>query len=479
MPSFDSIRIESLPSTIVVDLDGTLLRTDSLHENLIKVLMHSPHLLLRVLRWLMRGRAFMKNQLMSHVPLSPEDLPMREPLLKWLHARKADGHKIVLASAADDSFVKNVASHLKIFDQAVGSSGDRNLKGKNKVEALRSLANGEPFFYIGDALAAVPLWQNAQGGIAINPSFFLRRELRRLPDVKIVRDKKRFFSTIFKAIRLHQWAKNILVFAPAIAAHKVLVPSVFWAGTKAFFVFSFCGSAGYLVNDLFDLHADRHHRSKRHRPLASGQLSIVAGIFLAVGLLAAGFGVASQLSEAFVLCTLLYIAASLIYSYWIKSFIMADVLLLAMLYAIRMFAGGKATQTPITNWFLLFALFMFLGLALLKRYTELRGLKEGVLAGRRGYRVDDQIVILVMGIACSFISILIFALYMTGPDVTALYRYPDRLWFLNPCLVYWLGRLWLLAHRNEVHDDPVVFTITDKSFYATGAAAVAVLLWAS
>lgn len=281
-----------------------------------------------------------------------------------------------------------------------------------------------------------------------------------------------------RAVRLHQWVKNGLVFLPMLMGHRLLEASVWLDASLACLALSLCASGTYVLNDLLDREADRLHPTKRHRPFASGALVPEVGYVLAPTLVAAGFALAVwQLPATFAAVLGLYLLTTVAYSYALKRLPIVDVLVLAGLYALRVFAGGAATGIPISQWLLSFSLFFFLALALVKRYAELRILETNVeaRANNRGYQVEDLGMLRNFGTTSAYLAVLVLALYLTSPEVTMLYRTPALLWLLSPLLVYWQMRIWLLAHRGDMDDDPILFTVKDPASYLVFGAAAALV----
>lgn len=288
-------------------------------------------------------------------------------------------------------------------------------------------------------------------------------------------------SDVVRLLRPHQWAKNGLALLPAALAHRITEPSIAADALLAVAALSLCASGTYIVNDWLDRARDRAHPTKRMRPLASGAVSPVTGFVLAVALVGGAFALAAAaLPRAFVAVLATYTVATLAYSGALKRIAVLDVLVLAGLYALRLVAGAAATGVPVSAWLLAFSLFFFLALALLKRYVELRQMETGAAPADngRGYHPDDAAIVRGMGPATGMLAVLVFALYTSGPDVAEMYARPDLLWLATPALVYWTLRMWLLAHRGQVHDDPVLFAVKDPASYAV-VAVVAAVLWAA
>lgn len=288
-------------------------------------------------------------------------------------------------------------------------------------------------------------------------------------------------NLFLKQIRVHQWVKNLLIFVPAFTAHRYLDPSVIAQSVIAFFSFCFCASAVYVVNDMVDLEADRQHEKKRFRPLASGALSMNFARVLVAALLVASVLLAALISYEYVLVLACYFVMTTAYSFYLKQLVLVDIIVLAILYSVRVIAGGVATGLEVSQWLIGFSLFFFVSLACVKRFSELQGLKrreEGGAAGR-GYLVGDLEQISQFGLSAGCVAVLVFALYITSADVARFYASPRVLWMICPLLLYWISRLWLLAHRGEVHEDPIVFALHDRVSYGIGGSALALLILAA
>jgi 4-hydroxybenzoate polyprenyltransferase len=286
-------------------------------------------------------------------------------------------------------------------------------------------------------------------------------------------------GSIGRALRLHQWAKNALLFVPLLLAHA-LSASNLRRTALAFFSFSLCASATYIVNDLVDLDADRRHPRKRYRPFAAGDLSATAGRWMAAASLIVALLIAWSLSSVFLGWLLCYLAVTVAYSLALKRIELIDVVVLAGLYTLRLLAGGAVTVTAISPWLLGFSLFLFLSLAMVKRFSELQNLRASgqVPNNGRGYHLVDIESLRSFGTASGYASVVIFALYISGRDVTALYRHPHRMWLMAPFLLLWISRFWLLASRGEMDEDPIFFALTDNTSILIGACLILIGLLA-
>ncbi len=422
----------------------------------------------------------MKIEIARRAPLEASRLPYNLQLLRYLQAQWREGRPLYLATGADAGIAERVAAHLGIFQGVLGTEGKINLTKSRKLARLKERF-GE-FDYVGNSDADVVILAGSHEAMVANPTLGLRLALRmrHIPVSRVFIDRRPVGRTLVKAIRLHQWAKNVLLFVPLLLSHKLTAPSAV-AAIAAFFCFCFMASANYLVNDMLDIESDRRHRSKRLRPFAAGDLSVAGGIALSLALILASAALLPVLPRAFALWLGLYIVATLSYSLYLKRVAVVDVLLLSGLYTLRLLAGGAATGTEISPWLAGFSSFLFLSLAMVKRFSEIENLREmgGTATHGRGYLVADMEQIRSFGTSSAYAAVVVFMLYIARPDVTELYRHATRLWLIVPLLIYWLNRVWLLASRGELDDDPVVFAMRDAMSLAVGAAVAVLALLAS
>jgi 4-hydroxybenzoate polyprenyltransferase len=467
---------------LCVDLDGTLVKSDTLYDSLCVMLRHRPTAALKLPFWLLGGKAWVKAELARVAPLDAAKLPYNQKVVNFLRQEKRKGCAIYLVTGADERLAQAVAAHLNLFTETLGSDGQKNLTGNRKLAELKR--RFESFDYIGNSRVDLPLLAAAIEPMVANPTRGLLMALKRkrIRPVHDFRDHRSFVKTITKAIRVHQWAKNILVFVPLLLSHKLTHQSIL-AAVACFFCFSFTASANYLVNDLLDIESDRHHSSKRLRPFAAGDLSVLHGLFLVLFLTGATVALlvaVPSLPWHFVLWLIAYAVVTTSYSFWLKRIALVDVIVLSGLYTLRMLAGGAATGTVISPWLASFSTFLFLSLAMVKRFSEIENLRErGVTTTHgRGYLVADLEQIRSFGTASGFVAVLVFTQYISRPDVEMLYRHAMRLWLIVPLLLLWILRVWLKASRGELDDDPVIFALRDKMSLAIGAAVVVIALFA-
>ncbi len=462
---------------LCIDLDGTLVKSDTFVDSLMVLARRRPLAFLRTPFWAIKGKAHLKSQVASLVALDVAHLPYNRPLLDYLRDEHAAGRKLYLATGADRVLARSVAAHLGIFDDVMASDGAVNLTGRNKLQHLEQRFASDGFDYIGNALPDLPLLKSAQQAMLANPDLRLNSALKGR-NIKVSRsflDRSRAPVALAKALRLHQWAKNLLVFLPLLLAHTIHLAPVLTA-VAAFFCFSFIASATYIFNDLLDLEADRVHLSKRKRAFAAGELSVTAGLVVSFLLTTLAFVMAAYLPPKFLIFLLLYLVTTLAYSLVLKRIVLLDVVILSSLYTVRMVAGAAATYTIISPWLAAFSIFFFLSLAMVKRFSELQNLHaRGVNpTSARGYLLSDIEQLRSFGTSSAYASIVIFTLYINGRDVTALYHHPSRMWLITPLMILWISRVWLLASRGLLDEDPVVFALVDRMSLLLGLAVVLV-----
>jgi 4-hydroxybenzoate polyprenyltransferase len=457
-----SHAVEKTP--LCVDLDGSLVKSDTLVDSLLVLLRTRPTLVGALLGKLPHGKAAFKAFVSESITLDVTHLPYNQAVLHYLQQQHAEGRRIYLATGADERLAGRVAAHLGIFDGVLSSDGTTNLIGANKLDRLRSRFEGGKFSYIGNARADLPLLAHAVEPMAANPSLGLRLGLktREIHLTQEFRDQNHPLKSLLKAARVHQWAKNLLIFLPLLLAHGLGLSRLL-ATLLAFFCFSLTASATYIVNDLLDIEADRRHARKRTRPFAAGDISAFTGIGIVGLFLLLALVSARLLPVTFYGWLIAYLATTLAYSLYLKRVALVDVLVLAGLYTLRLQAGGAATTTPISHWLAGFSIFLFLSLAFVKRFAELENLRASGAQPRngRGYLVADIEQLRSFGTASAYAAVVVFAIYISGRDVTALYHYPARLWLITPLMILWLSRVWLLASRGQLNEDPVVFALTD------------------
>ncbi len=457
---------------LAVDLDGTLTFTDILHESLICLLRKNPLYLLMIPFWLFQGKAVLKAKIADRINIDITTLPYNENLILWLKEERLSGKWIVLCTASDMLMAQAIADHLNLFDQVIASDGITNNSGANKRALLDANYGMKGYDYAGNSLADLIVWAGARQAIVVNASNEIVFKAQQVAIVsKIFQSKVVTWIDWCKALRVHQWLKNLLVFIPLIAAHQIDNLQAVQTLILAFTSLSLCASAVYITNDLLDLESDRKHPRKQQRPFASGKLPIHFGLTLTVLFIIASFSIGLAVNEAFTVSLVVYFTLTWVYSLWLKRLIIIDCLVLAILYTLRIIGGAEAVAIKLSFWLLTFSIFIFLSLAFVKRYSELQAYSQtgNRNAHGRGYLVTDAPLIQMFGITAGYASVLVLALYLQGETIITLYAKPEMIWFAVPLILFWVSWVWMKAHRGKMHDDPIVFAIKDKPSLIVGA----------
>jgi 4-hydroxybenzoate polyprenyltransferase/phosphoglycolate phosphatase-like HAD superfamily hydrolase len=456
---------------LVVDLDGTLVHTDMLHESALRVLRDKPWALLHIPHWLYKGKAVLKKHLASQTGFDPASLPYNQELLNWLRQEKQQGRHLVLCTASDHAIADTIADHLQLFDEVIASDGNTNLAGHHKAEELVRRYGEGNFDYAGNSSADLAVWQQSRCAIVVNASSALQAKAAELCEIeRIFPSPTLGFREIRQMFRVHQWLKNLLLFVPLLASHQLANANIWLSLLLAFFSFNLCASTVYIANDLLDLESDRSHPRKRKRPFASGVVPAYVGVILAPILLLISMTMAFYVNTAFLGWLSLYFVLTCAYSFGIKRLIMLDCLTLAMLYTLRIVAGTAAAGVAHSFWLLAFSVFLFLSLAFVKRYAELeiRLLNGNEKLHGRGYYTSDAPLIQALGVTSGYVSVLVLALYLNSDTILKLYRSPEFIWGAVPVTLYWISWMWIQAHRGNMHDDPLVFAVKDKASLLAG-----------
>ena len=471
------------PATValVFDLDGTLVKSDVFLESALRLLGREPLGVFKLFGWVFLGKAELKRRVAARIPVDAATLRYERRLLEMGRQARAAGREVVLATAAAESHAAAIAAHTGFFDRILATGSGENFSAHRKADALHALYGEKGFDYAGNSRADTPVWRAARYAIVVNPLWGAATAARANAQViEEIDERPPLVRSLFDSLRVHQWAKNLLVFLPLLTAHRLTDLAGIGHLLAAFVAFCLVASAVYIINDLLDLPFDRVHPTKQHRALASGALPIQYALAATPVLLIAGFAVAIAVSLPFAGMVAAYFALTLGYSLMWKRVAILDVLILSLLYTVRVLAGAVAIPVPASFWLLAFSSFFFLSLAMLKRYVEIEGLAAigvGTSAGR-GYVKEDAPMIATLGTAAGLVSVLVMALYIESPAVAVLYQSPQILWSLGLLLLYWIARIWLLAHRGEIHDDPVVFALTDRTSFAV-AVLSGVIIWAA
>lgn len=464
---------------LVVDLDGTLILTDVLHESALQLLRAKPAQVFLIPFWLSVGKARLKQKLASDAIFNPENLPYNHELIAWLQLQSIEGRKLVLCTASDRLIASQIAAHLGIFEEVIASDGADNVSGRKKAELLEQRFGASGFDYIGNSKKDIPVWESSCRGVVANASDQIIKEAEKVCDVEHVFPRRSAgWLAWLETLRVHQWLKNLLLFVPLLAAHQIANLNAWAVLLCAFFSFSLCASSSYVCNDLLDLESDRHHPRKKNRKFASGSIPVWQGVLTAPVLLITGLAAGSVVGQEFLFWVVCYFLLTCTYSIAIKRLMLVDCLTLAALYTLRIIAGVVAIGQEASFWLLGFSVFLFLSLAFVKRYTELA---LQLLNGKaelhgRGYLTADLPLIQMMGITSGYASVVVLALYLNSTAVTRLYQLPEVVWATVPLMLFWVSWMWMQAHRGTMHDDPLVFALKDKASLLTGFLFCIVLL---
>jgi 4-hydroxybenzoate polyprenyltransferase len=470
---------EDLP--LAVDLDGTLVKTNMLFETLVAALHRNPWLAFVVPFWLARGRARLKHELAARSSVAAAELPFRDEVVRFLAEERLRGRRLLLTTGADQKVARSIADHLGTFDEVIASDGKRNLKSTAKRQVLVERYGERGFDYIADQGVDVEVWASARRAIVVTSDPGLVERARRAgAQAQQIRVAGRSAAVLWKALRVHQWPKNLLVLVPLVAAHRVNDLVAVAQSAAAFAAFCLVASAIYVANDLIDLRADRLHASKRLRPFASGDLDIEWGLVLIPLLFAAGLGIAVAVGPGLALAVACYAVAGLAYSSVFKRIAILDVIVIAGLYTLRLVGGAAAIRVEVSDWLFAFSMFIFFSLAFAKRHAELAKFPPDEMGGEatlpgRGYRPSDLPFVALLGAVSGYLSVVVLAFYITSHEVLGLYAHPSVLWAMAVLMVYWITRVWLLAHRRELNEEPLSFALRDPTSYAVGVLVLLVL----
>lgn len=453
---------------LVVDLDGTLIKSDLLFETASALIIKSPAKLFHIIRLALSSRSLLKSYLAESVAIDPSLLPFNQEVIALLKDEKLKGRKIILATASNSIPANLTATHLNLFDEIFASEKNLNLKSHDKKQLLEIKFGKGGFDYIGNDYADIPIWKSARKAYLVSTSRQLISRVNRIGnlDAVIHSGKPPLLQPLIKSMRPHQWLKNLLIFIPLFAAQLYSnIPSILSA-FLAFIAFGLTASSAYVLNDLVDINDDRRHPRKKFRPFAAGNISLIYGWVLWPTLLVAALLISFlSLPKAFVTVLTTYLFLTLAYSFILKRKVIVDALTLAALYTLRIIAGIYAIGVPLSFWLLSFSMFFFLSLALVKRFSEIKSIQSSEahasLAGR-GYYLEDLELVSSMGIGSGYISILVLALYIQDISSSHLYPHPEFIWLACPLLLFWISRIWLISHRGKMHDDPVFFAAKDK-----------------
>lgn len=456
---------------VIVDLDGTLIKSDTLLECFMALLKGNLLAIFLLPFWLLKGKANLKSRIAERVEIDVTLLPYNHDVVDYIKSMRSLGHRCYLATGASAKVAEQVSNHVGLFDGIFSSTEETNLTGSRKAALLHEQFGAGNYIYLGNHRVDLAIWKDAAEAVVVSNSHSLVARARKVNSkVSQIAVSSATLKTWLKAIRVHQWVKNALLFVPLLTSHNLHQMDLVILCVLGFLAYSFSASSVYVLNDLLDLESDRHHPRKSKRPFASGALSITAGLVLFPLLLLLAFAISTLLPLPFFIALVCYYLLTLAYSFRLKKVIILDTLLLALLYTMRIIAGTVLIGVAFSFWLLAFSMFVFLSLALVKRYTELVVMqKEGntKIAGR-GYSAEDAPIVAALGASSGYMAVLVFALYVNSPDVWNLYTAPSVLWLACPVLLYWISRVWIIANRGEMHDDPIVFAVKDLQSIITG-----------
>jgi 4-hydroxybenzoate polyprenyltransferase/phosphoserine phosphatase len=461
---------------LVIDVDGTLIKSDLLLESALKLVKQSPLSIIWMVRWLLSGgKARLKSRIAERVELDIGHMPFCDEVLTLCRQARQQGRRVLLATGAAMKYAQQIALLLRV-DSVMATTEKHNLTGDNKLQAILGECDQGEFVYAGNEAVDLEIWRCAGGAVVCGNARLAAAAAKVTPVQEHIRPTSVGLRVLAKTLRMHQWSKNVLLFLPFLPLVAYLDISAWLLGLVAFVAFGLCASSAYLLNDLFDLEADRKHARKSQRPIAAGDIPLSTAIALSLGLLTAAFVISALLLPPLFVAVLgAYWALTMAYSLDLKKRVNVDVIVLACLYTARVLAGAALLGTKPSFWMLAFSVFLFLSLAAAKRTTELDALArsggEDSAAGR-GYQTRDIPVLLAQGAASGQLAVLVFALYL-NTVLAGQFRHPEWLWAICPLLLLWINRIWMKVTRGEMHDDPVVFALRDPFSRATAIVAVA------
>jgi 4-hydroxybenzoate polyprenyltransferase len=465
---------------LAIDLDGTLVQSDSLVESFLMLFKCNPLYVFAMLAWLLRGVAHLKRQIACRTTIDVNSLPYHMSLLLFLQNQHQANRHLVLATGADETIARQIADYLQIFDRVLSSDGKTNLSGAIKRDLLVKEFGLGGFDYVGNSRKDLTVWHAARRALVVGSPGSIQYLSDNLPTVERTFEcDEADWRVHLRSLRIYQWLKNVLVFVPLVAAHRFYEIPLLASTCLAFVSFGLCASSVYVLNDLLDLPDDRRHPTKRHRPFASGVLPLAAGLWMIPSLLGLSMGIGLILPRSFLAMLGIYYALTLAYSMWLKRLIALDVIVLAVLFTMRMMAGSAAVAIWPSAWLLALSMFLFTSLALVKRYAELviMRMEHGQNARARGYVASDAELLSAIGVASGVVAVLVLALYITSGPAQLYYGRHYAIWLVCPILLFWICYIWLIAHRGEMLDDPLVFALRDRmSRLAIGAMAILMIL---
>ena len=452
---------------ICVDLDGTLIASDTLHELLLVLVKKNFLCLFFLPLWLFKGKAYFKYQIAKRVAINPKAFPYNKDVLDYIREQKKSGSIISLVTAANSRIAEAIADHLGFFDYVFASCENNNLSGLKKAKKCNEQFGEGGYTYIGNAQCDLKVWKAAREAVVVsNKKALINKVAKMSKDSVILQAPGLTFKGFLKAIRVHQYVKNLLIFLPFLVglSQHIFSFTAFCNYIVAFCAFSLAASSVYLLNDMCDVASDRQHPTKCKRAIASGAMSMPAAFVMVCVFLGGAIALSSFLPIIFAEVLLCYLFTTLLYSFYLKSKVLIDVITLAGLYTIRVLAGMYLSVGGYSSWLLMFSLFFFASLAFLKRFIELDHLKKSgqLTVVGRGYHVQYLLLVQMFGITSGYISAMIFSLYLNSDKVMLHYKHCHFLYLMVPIILYWISRIWLKSLDGKVNDDPVVYAIQDR-----------------
>jgi 4-hydroxybenzoate polyprenyltransferase len=449
-------------SPLYVDLDGTFIKSDMLFESLLIVIKRNPFMVFMCIIWLVQGKSYLKYKLSEQADIAVELLPINPEFIAFLLDEKEKNREIVLATASSKKYAESICSKFNLFDSYISSDMDKNLKGAAKLSKIKSLS--DKYSYAGNSSEDFILFEQSEESYLVNPTKRIKRIALKYAPTRIFDNETGGVNVWLKQLRVYQWLKNLLIFVPLLVSGSFVTSNNIFLSLIGFFSFSCLASATYIINDLLDLDADRSHERKKNRPLAAGTISIGKALIVAAILFNIAFSIALISDGSFIFLLVAYLILTLMYSFKLKQYIGLDVIVLAGLYTIRIFAGAVILDVIVSFWLLSFSMFIFFSLALIKRCAELKSF-EGTRrdqAKGRDYSMTDFPLLMSTGTSSALLSVLMFSFYVNNNVLTNQYQKPDLLWLIIPAMCYWMMRMWIKTNRGEMHDDPIVFSLKDK-----------------
>lgn len=450
---------------LYVDLDQTLIKTDLLYETFIEFIKQHPLNILLSIKWLLKGKAFLKYKLAQKTFIDVENLPYNEPFLSYLKSEQNNGRKIILATASNIKLAKRISNHLNLFSEIIASDEKNNIKGKTKLNHIKENSANGLFAYAGNSKNDLIIFQHAKSSILVN---FREKLVSRSPSINVAKSfppTKSIFPALIRAIRPHQWVKNFLIFVPLLLSNQWYISNLIIRACIGFISFSLIASSVYLINDIFDIQNDRAHPTKQHRPLAAGDITIGHAIILSIVFTLAALFVGYLLNIVYFFLLVTYLLLTFFYSMYLKKLTLIDVFILSQFYTIRVASGGIITNIKLSFWLLAFSVFLFFSLAIAKRYAELISSytsSQNNIKGR-GYNINDSTILNIMGLTSAYIAVLVLALYINSPEVLLIYSSPKILWGVCLIMFFWTSHVWIKTTRGEMEQDPITFAIYDST----------------